>query len=756
MLVLARWILPLSLILGVTSGFYFQWRPSALLFSFLICAGCGFIYISASRWPAPSLALACLLGALLGNQVSGDFLRKAEAYLPTQAHLGKAYRIQARVLYQWETRFGSAIKVDRIRVLSPDRVDFSLKKLTLYTPTLERIPQRHARMTAWIRLGRDWEPRPIPWPMQGLRERYMPRFHGSIKDLRLLKIGKSVSGNDSALSMGNRELVALFTKGIPSFTWSRRLEPFGLGHLLAISGLHCLVVYLLLQLALFPIRSPIWRALLTTLGLLGFAHWMGWSVSVTRAAWMLVFWSWLPFWNRPRSWLRLWCGLLLIGMLSDPLVLLQAGFWYSFGASLGLILGGRQAPASPLRHPWLRVARPFLPIVSAQLFVIPIHLLFGCSSTFTSLFWNLLGFAVLWLLLGLMSLSLLSLIWAPIASLANGCEKALLFVIEHIRVGDGALEWVRFPHQPLVVLAVLTLLALALLHGRSELRWYGALAVLGLFSLFNRPLTGERLVMLDAGQGLCMLHVSESGTGTLFDAGGELPVRQRFRHLLRLYGARQTPTAFLSHANRDHFNFLEEPLPDLTIFSSPEALPALRAIPSLQAYPFRGLSGGQRIRLEGMEIDVLWPLPDLEAPNSNEASLVLTIRGRGWSVLFTGDAGRWMERRLPEPNGLDGSVLQVGHHGSRSATGASFLARWAPAAALISCGRGNRFGHPYPGVLDNLERAGVPILITAERGSITILSRGRLRLEGVVPESRSPESESVLRRGKTIPPSPDR
>lgn len=688
--------------------------------------------LTASRAPVLCLALACLAGSLLGHRVSLDLLRDAEAALPQDHHLAKAYRIEARVLYQWDTQYGSAIKVDRIHILSPEKATFSLKKLTLYTPELESIPHRHTRITAWIRLGRDWEPRPFPWPMQRLRERFLPRFHGSVKDLRLATVAESSPERESPLSLGNRELVELFTKGIPSYTWSRRLEPFGLGHLLAISGLHCLLVYLLLQLALLPIRRPLWRCVLTTLGLLAFAHWVGWSISVTRAAWMLVFWNWLPFWNRPRSWLRLWCGLLLIGMLSDPLLVLQRGFWYSFGASMGLILGGRPAMPSPLSHPWLSHIRPLLPIVSAQLFVIPIHLLFGCSSTFTSLFWNLLGFGVLLILLGLLTVCLLSLLWPPLAGLANGFEEVLLFVIAHARGQGASMEWVRFPHHPLIVLAVLTVLALTLHYGRGELRWYAALAILAFFSLFNRPLAGERLVMLDTGQGLCLLYTSASGEGYLFDAGGELPAGLRFRHLPRLYGASRPSTAFISHANRDHYNFLEESLPGLTVFTPPDQLPALRKLTGFERYELRTLTRGQRISLGSANVEVLWPPALLETPNSNEGSLVLLIRGRDWSVLFTGDAGRWMERRLAERDGGGLAVLQVGHHGSRSATSPSFLARWSPATALISCGRNNRFGHPHPSVLDNLKSAGIPAFTTAERGSITIVSQGRLRLQSVI------------------------
>ena len=53
--------------------------------------------------------------------------------------------------------------------------------------------------------------------------------------------------------------------------WRERLEVFGLSHLLAISGLHCLLVYLILQALVIPVKGPRLKGMLTLLGLLAFA-----------------------------------------------------------------------------------------------------------------------------------------------------------------------------------------------------------------------------------------------------------------------------------------------------------------------------------------------------------------------------------------------------------------------------------------------------------------------------------------------------
>jgi competence protein ComEC len=49
---------------------------------------------------------------------------------------------------------------------------------------------------------------------------------------------------------------------------------------------------------------------------------------------------------------------------------------------------------------------------------------------------------------------------------------------------------------------------------------------------------------------------------------------------------------------------------------------------------------------------------------------------------------------------------------------------WRPQIAVISCGRGNTFGHPAPEVLRRLESIGAAIYRTDLDGQITIDTNG--------------------------------
>ena len=80
-------------------------------------------------------------------------------------------------------------------------------------------------------------------------------------------------------------------------------------------------------------------------------------------------------------------------------------------------------------------------------------------------------------------------------------------------------------------------------------------------------------------------------------------------------------------------------------------------------------------------------------------------------------------RRLQEQRGqreFRVDILKVAHHGSRYSTGTEFLATASPAAAIISCGRNNSYGHPHVETLQRLEDAQVPWYGTMDYGALTV------------------------------------
>lgn len=111
--------------------------------------------------------------------------------------------------------------------------------------------------------------------------------------------------------------------------------------------------------------------------------------------------------------------------------------------------------------------------------------------------------------------------------------------------------------------------------------------------------------------------------------------------------------------------------------------------------------------------------------DTNNTSIVLSIKYGATSFLFTGDAEREAEQViLASGADLSSTVLKVGHHGSDTSTTYPFLREIMPQYAIISVGTGNSYGHPTDDTLSRLRDAGVTVFRTDLNGDIFLTSDG--------------------------------
>lgn len=69
-------------------------------------------------------------------------------------------------------------------------------------------------------------------------------------------------------------------------------------------------------------------------------------------------------------------------------------------------------------------------------------------------------------------------------------------------------------------------------------------------------------------------------------------------------------------------------------------------------------------------------------------------------------------------------VVKVSHHGANSGYMKGFYDEVDPKYAIISCGKGNKYGHPHSDVLNDFKNRGVKMFRTDEQGSIVAVSDG--------------------------------
>ncbi len=112
--------------------------------------------------------------------------------------------------------------------------------------------------------------------------------------------------------------------------------------------------------------------------------------------------------------------------------------------------------------------------------------------------------------------------------------------------------------------------------------------------------------------------------------------------------------------------------------------------------------------------------------NPNNHSVVVRVEYGNFSFLNTGDAENELEGRIISTGArLKSTVLNTGHHGSRTATGAEFFALVDPEVAIISAGKRNRFDHPHWDTMSRLRRTGTRVMRTDYHGHIMVTSDGK-------------------------------
>lgn len=269
--------------------------------------------------------------------------------------------------------------------------------------------------------------------------------------------------------------------------------------------------------------------------------------------------------------------------------------------------------------------------------------------------------------------------------------------------------------------------------------------VMGLTLAASRP-GPLRLCFLDVGQGDCCFLETPRGANWLIDGGsGSVSGLGRYRLLpfLRSQGVNQLDYVVISHPDSDHISGVRELL---------TLLPVKRLLLSDAAYGEEAgarlaqeaaaagaevilFGRGDRIKEGELELICLSPskLRDEEGKSvdstagqtgSNADSLVLHLRYRGFSALFTGDIPAKVELEvLPElVSGL--TVLKAAHHGSGSSSCPEFLRGLSPALTIISCGEDNRYGHPHPRVLADLAAVGSLVMETPKTGAVSLWTNG--------------------------------
>lgn len=236
---------------------------------------------------------------------------------------------------------------------------------------------------------------------------------------------------------------------------------------------------------------------------------------------------------------------------------------------------------------------------------------------------------------------------------------------------------------------------------------------------------------IDVGQGDCELVELPDNKYMLIDAGDN-GAEDAVLSYLDKEGVKKIDYLVATHPHADHIGGMEEVIKKYDIgeiYMPKKESTSMTFEKMIDAIDKKNLSihiaeaGKNIFDYSDVRADFLAPQKDYD--DLNNVSAVVKLKCEDKSFLFMGDAESRAELDiLSGGEDVSCNVLKVGHHGSTTSSSEQFLEKARPEYAVISCGKGNKYGHPHKETLDKLKQIHANVLRTDEMGTIIIKTDG--------------------------------
>lgn len=245
-----------------------------------------------------------------------------------------------------------------------------------------------------------------------------------------------------------------------------------------------------------------------------------------------------------------------------------------------------------------------------------------------------------------------------------------------------------------------------------------------------------RVTVFDVGQGDAIFLEFPGGAQVLIDGGPSSAVLAKLGRRMPLWD-RSIDLVILTHPHTDHLAGLVEVLKryevgaviESGVWHEPTYYDEWQRVIKEKNIRRVIAVGGMHVQFSPrVYLDILSPMRSYEGAklhNVHEAMITALFAYGTGRMLLTGDAERGVERELAAVGRLsDVDVLKVGHHGSKTSSSAPFLRAVTPEYAVVSSGRGNRYGHPHTEVIDRLASFDIAVIRTDRDGDVVFESEG--------------------------------
>lgn len=495
----------------------------------------------------------------------------------------------------------------------------------------------------------------------------------------------------------------------------------GLLHILAASGMNVAFIYgfFYLIMSLFKIPFKI-KVLSGMIMVVIYSLMTGLGASVIRATFMLLFVLIGKLIDRDAHSISLLSFVALLMLLYNPLWINDVGFQLSFIVTLGILV---MAPAfGNFKNKFLNfiLSSTIIPII-AQLWVIPIQIFYFNNISLYSIFANIMSIPILMVLsFGGFISSLISAI-KPIANFVCEIFDFILNPLITLLV-DISDFWGNLPHSVLhtshpaifqIFLYYSILLCISILFYKELREKYlkrVCLSILILFSVLLITLipvknTNLEIMAFDVGNADCFLIKTPENKYLMIDTGksgyngGKSQAEIIILKYLKDRGIKNIDSIIITHFDNDHCGgavdlmnalkvdkiYLNDISHESNIAKSIYKTAQNQKVKSILVQNMQSVYDKNGLKIVNLN--------NYNGRNDNDNSIITLLSYKGFTMLFTGDAG--INGIISVINNIpqDITVLKVPHHGAAGGINRDLAKYLNPKYSLISTGK-NQFGHP--------------------------------------------------------------
>lgn len=577
----------------------------------------------------------------------------------------------------------------------------------------------------------------ISWKMS-LAEKLNLAFENKLDALTKNKMNTSNSNFLKAIFMSNTNYLDEDELGT--------YRSVGLGHLLAVSGLHVslisfAIIFILVGLGVSKRKA----SSICIIFLIIYGAVINYPVSFLRAMILFIALDLAFAYDINIECVEIISIALIITLLINPYYVFSVSLHLSYGAAYAIeILFRRLKKLGDKKN---KIQEAMLFVLAINLVLAPIQLYTFHEFNFISLITNLILLPIysaiitasFIILVISIIISPFSILFTIVNYLLSGLYKILLFIsrVDILKVS-------LYNQDALILAYFVLLIAFYFANNFSYMKtklvkfmlmMMVIITFTGSFIYMKNQKHYDTLNMISIGQEEAML-LDINNKKIMVDVAGDImgtsfSYDRTLREVLKNAGVSTIDIIFISHFDSDHYGNLIYLLDDFKVKNicfykelAPEFIKEeiiSRGINYINPNNINGIDLGNDNYIKIVHRD-----RDFD---SNNSSLLFVLKAHGTKTLFTGDIEREAEDYyIDKLSKID--ILKVPHHGSKTSSSMNFLEKTMPKDAISSQGLNNSYGHPHEETLENFKAIGSNFYRTDRQGMISVIfSDGTYKIE---------------------------